>query len=386
MMHTSVRGRVALVWLAAALALGPAGCSSGGGGSEQARGRKPVREAPGVTAPQHQQQTERLATGTAALAEPEPVAPLRLSTLRERALGSLEAAARDADAQVRSNAMEFALLAPRRMSAARASALSDPNPAVRTSALVTIGRAGLAEHVDRVAPLTADSSAFVRSAAIFAMAKLGRGADSDVSTLADILFNDPSPRVRAHVAFLLGELGQPGAAGMLRDAAAAPMSQATSAEAALLRLQIAEAMVKLGQEGELPAIRAALYAARPEDLEASALAVQILGQLRDRGSTDYLVWMTGQRDEQGNPLPAEVRLSIAAALAKIGMSRGDFIADEFIDHPSPAIRAQAADVYGHTGTPRNLAKLERMLEDPSPVVRVYAAAAILRTADRQTAR
>lgn len=372
MIPASVRGVTRLV-LAAGLML--AGCASDG-----------PRQRPKPQAAAESPQPAAQGGEIARLAEPEPVSPLRLSSLRERALGTLEAAARDADPQVRSNAMEFALLAPRRMSDALGQALSDPNPAVRTSALVTVGRAGLDEHVDRAAPLADDPSPFVRAAAVFALAKLGRGSESGMASLSEILFNDPSPQARAHVAFLLGELGQPGAADMLRDAASEPVTRATPAQAALLRLQIAEAMVKLGQENELPAIRAALYAARPEDLEASALAVQILGQLRDRGSTDYLVWMTGQKDERGNPLPAEVRLSIAAALAKIGMARGDFIADEFVDNQAPAIRAQAADVYGHTAAPRNLAKLERLLDDPSPVVRVYAAAAVLRTTDRGRAR
>lgn len=316
------------------------------------------------------------------LREPEPVEPLRASMLRERALTLLEESARSEDPLLRSNAMEFANLAAGRMSAALAAGLADPSSAVRASALVTIGRSRLEELVDRVPPLVEDSSPFVRASAVFALARMGRAADRSMSRLADLLFTDPSPRVRAHVAVLLGELGDASAVPMLREAAAADLPRASAIEAQLLRLQIAEALVKLGQERELPTIRAALYAARPEDLEASALAVQIIGQVRDKGSIDYLVWLSSQRDEQGNLLPAEVRLAIASTLAQLGLPRGDFIADEFVRSEQAAIRAQAAEVYGRIGLGRNLAKLERMMEDPSPLVRLYAAAGVLRTVNR----
>ncbi len=320
----------------------------------------------------------------AALREPEPVAPLRASMLRERALALLEEASRAEDPQLRSNAMEFANLAAIRLSGSLAAGLSDPSPAVRASALVTIGRSRLEDLVDKIPPLVEDSSPFVRASAVFALARLGRATDRSMSRLADLLFTDPSPRVRAHVAVLLGEIGDPSAVQMLREAAAADIPRASAIEIQLLRLQIAEALIKLGQERELPTIRAALYAARPEDLEASALAVQIIGQLRDKGSVDYLVWLSSQRDERGNPLPAEIRLAIASTLAQLGLPRGDFIADEFAQAEQPPIRAQAADVYGRLGMGRNLAKLERLMDDPSPLVRLYAAAGVLRTVNRLT--
>ncbi|MBM4108585.1 MAG: HEAT repeat domain-containing protein [Phycisphaerae bacterium] len=318
----------------------------------------------------------------ASLREAEPVAPLRASTLRERALTLIEESARAEDPQLRSNTMEFANLAAARMTAALAAGLADPSPAVRASALVTIGRSQVESLVDQIPPLVEDSSPFVRSSAVFALARLGRAADRSVSRLADLLFTDPSPRVRAHVAVLLGELGDASAAPMLREAAAVDLPRASVIEVQLLRLQIAEALVKLGHERELPTIRAALYAARPEDLEASALAVQIIGQLEDKGSTDHLVWLSSQRDEQGNPLPAEIQLAIASTLAQLGIARGDFIADGFAEASQAAIRAQAADVYGRIGQGRNLGKLERMMQDPSPLVRLYAAAGVLRTVNR----
>lgn len=320
----------------------------------------------------------------ASLREPEPVPPLRASTLRERALTLIEESARAEDPQLRSNTMEFANLAAARMSAALSAGLADPSPAVRASALVTIGRSRVEGLVDQIPPLVEDSSPFVRSSAVFALARLGRAADRSVSRLADLLFTDPSPRVRAHVAVLLGEMGDGSAAPMLREAAALELPRASVVEMQMLRLQIAEALVKLGHDRELPTIRAALYAARPEDLEASALAVQIIGQLQDKGSTDHLVWMSSQRDEQGNPLPAEIRLAIASTLAQLGIARGDFIADEFAEAQQAAIRAQSADVYGRIGRGRNLAKLERMMQDPSPLVRLYAAAGVLRTVNRSS--
>lgn len=62
----------------------------------------------------------------------------------------------------------------------------------------------------------------------------------------------------------------------------------------LLQLQLAEAMVKLGEDDQIATIRAALYPSRPEDLEATALAVQIIGQVKDRGSIDELIYLSAK--------------------------------------------------------------------------------------------
>ncbi|MFG0275439.1 MAG: HEAT repeat domain-containing protein, partial [Phycisphaerales bacterium] len=145
----------------------------------------------------------------------------------------------------------------------------------------------------------------------------------------------------------------------------------------LLNLQIAEALAKLGDADAFEAIRAALYPSRPEELEAAALAVQIIGEVGDRRSIDQLIYMAERGETEEEVLPAEIRLAAAASLAQLGLPRGDFIADEYAADEMPAIRAQAAYVYGQVGSDRALERLEGMLDDPSPIVAVSAAAAIV---------
>jgi HEAT repeat protein len=273
--------------------------------------------------------------------------------------------------------MESATLLGQRGHAVIARGLRDPNLGVRAVAAVAAGKAGATRLAPQIESLLFDGSPYARSGAIFALAKMGQNVDQ--TPLARMLLNDPQPRVRAQAAFLLGELGNDSALPLLREAATSRPARATPGELALLDLQVAEALVKLGDEGAIHGVRAALYPARPEDLEATALAVQVLGEVRDRASVSQLVALSTYRDRTGQQMPAEVRMNVAIALAKMGKREGSFIADEFRDNPQPVLRAQAAAVYGFaTADPTNLSKLERLLEDPEPMVRVAAAAGVIR--------
>ena len=259
-------------------------------------------------------------------------------------------------------------------------ALKDPNPAVRSTGALMVGKARLRDLSAAVRPLLGDSSAYSRASAMFALRRCG--AEVDLSPLAVMLLNDPSPRVRAHVGYLLGELEDPSALALLHEAAKAAMPRASAAEVKLMQLQLAEAMVKLGEVDQTATIRAALYPARPEDLEITALAAQILGQLRDKGGESELISLTAREDRTGKNPPAEIRLACAAALARMGKPQGTFLADEYIANTLPALRAQSAYTYGEIGRSENLSKLETLLDDPEGVVQVSAAAAILRLTAR----
>jgi len=302
--------------------------------------------------------------------------PVATSTLRERAMDRLTELANDPNPQLRVNALEAMLVTPARLATFIPAALKDPNPAVRSTAAMMVGKAKLKDLSAAARPLLTDTSPFVRASAIFALQRCG--AEVDPSSLAGLILNDPSPRVRAHAAYLLGELGEPSALGLLHEAAKAPNARASTAEVKLMQLQVAEAMVKLGEEDQTATIRAALYPARPEDLEVAALAAQILGQLRDKASEAELIYLTAREDRAGHKLPAEIRLACAAALARMGKTQGTFLADEYASNPLPALRAQCAYAYGEIGRTENLPKLEALLEDPDGIVQVSAAAAVLR--------
>ncbi len=297
------------------------------------------------------------------------------SVAREDAVEMLLEATRDPSAQVRANAIEALEGASGRIGDVALRGLSDPNVGVRTVSAMVIGRARLRDAAPATRALLRESSGYTRAAAIFALRRCG--FDEDPTPLAWMVSSHPDVRVRAHAAFILGELGDKSAISMLRQATVSPMGRASDAERRLLELQIAEALIKLGDEQELQTVRAAMFPSRPDQLEATALAVQILGEVRDRGSIDQLIYLSAYEGRGSQRMPAEVRLAVADALAKMGKTEGTFIADEYAGHEIDAVRAQAAAVYGRVGRAENLDPLRRMMKDPSRLVQIAAAGGVL---------
>lgn len=326
------------------LSTGMTGCAGGAGRSERAQG-------------------------------PAPDAVM-LSQARERAIGLLDELSQHADPQIRGNALEGLLDAPGRSQAALARALQDQSPGVRAIALMGIGRARRAELARQAVGLLGETSPYVRVSAAYALA--ANGDTSGMGEIARALLHAEDPLLRSHAAMVLGELGNRSALPLLREAIGKPMTMAPAGQVRLMTLQMSEAMVKLGDVDQVQPIRAALYPARSDDLEATALAAGILGNVRDHGSIDQLVLLTARLDQQGKPMPAEVRLSAAYALAKLGRRQGDFIARAYLTDPSGPIRGQAALLLGEIGRGEFLGDLEPMLADPDPRVRVHVATAIVR--------
>ncbi|KAA0215812.1 MAG: HEAT repeat domain-containing protein [Leptolyngbya sp. PLA3] len=309
--------------------------------------------------------------------------PVARSQLRERALDELMKAAASDWALERANAIEGLLEAPSRVEAIAAAGLKDENEGVRSVAAMVVGRARLSTLGASVRPLLQDTSPYVRASAIFALTRLGESPDR--TPLSDLLFDDRSTRRRAHAAFILGELGDPSALAMLSEAARQKTPGATLVEQRLLELQIAEAMVKLGERAQLDAIRAALLPSSPEMLEPAALAAQIIGTLQDRESIDRLINLSAYRGQQGTEPPAEVMLAVAGSLSALGVPDGTFVADKYSGSEQDAVRAQAAFVYGQIGRVDNLGKLDHLLGDKSGLTRVSAATAVLKILRQETA-
>lgn len=305
------------------------------------------------------------------------------SVAREDALDMLLKASQDPNAQVRANAIEALESASGRIGEVALRGLTDPNVGVRTISAMVIGRARLRDAAPSARALLNDPSAYARAAAIYALRRCGD--DVDPTPLAWMVSSHPDARVRAHAAFILGELGDKSAIAMLRQAATSPSTRSTSGERRLLELQIAEALIKLGDERELQTVRAAMFPSRPEQLEQTALAVQIIGEVRDRGSIDQLIYLSAYEGQGRQRMPAEVRLAVADALAKMGNTHGTFIADEYAGHEIDAVRAQAAAVYGRVGRSENLEPLRKMMADESRLVQIAAAGAMLELTT-QTAR
>lgn len=311
----------------------------------------------------------------------QPMSDVDAATLREQALELLVNTAVSGATESRVNALEALVGAPARLKQVAPAALADSHGAVRIVAAMAVAKARLCELSPQLQPLLNDPIAPVRASAIFALRKCG--ANVDPSPLAAMLFGDPNPRIRSHVAFILGEMGDRSAVSMLRDAARDPMSKANPAEVRLMRLQLAEARIKLGDDAAVTEVRAALYPSRPDDLESVALAAQILGKTGDRGAIDQLIYLTAWRTESSLIFPPETRLAAAGAVAELGNTKGGFIAEEYVTNPAETLRAQAAYVLGETGRPEYLPTLAGLLSDPDGRVRVSAASAVVRITQRQ---
>lgn len=304
---------------------------------------------------------------------PAGMNPVAMSQLRERAIAILNASAASTLPEERANAIEALIPMPARLKPVATAGLTDQNPGVRAIAAMAVGKARLREIAPLVRPLLSDPLPQVRANAIYALMRCDEPVDP--TPLAEML-SDNSPQVRAQAAFVLGELGEKSAIGPLREAQRRGMPKAAPGSVRAMELQMAEARAKLGDDEALIDIRTALFPARPEDLEATALAAQIVGQIGDRGSTDRLMYLTAEWDQNRQPMPAEIRLAAAGSLARLGHRQGSFIADAYKANTNDVLRAQAAIVLGETGWTDNLASLTPMLEDPSGRVRVAAAAAV----------
>ncbi len=307
--------------------------------------------------------------------------PVMRATLREKALTFLAASAASGPPEERVNAIEALQVSPARLYPVLDAAVNDPVIAVRAVAAMTVGRAKLDAAVSKVRPLVNDATPQVRASALYALHRCGEG--TDLTPMAAMLY-DKDLRVRSQTAFLLGDIGDPSALDLLRDSAHASTSRASPAEVRIWALQLAEAETKLGDDRAIQEIRAALFPAKPEDLEATALACQIVGQLRDQASVNRLIVLTAVQDDSKQFMPAEIRLGAAAALAKMGQRQGSYIADQYRQSEKDSLRAQSAFVYGATRQIDNLPTLADMLGDPVGRVRVAAAAAIVKITDAET--
>ena len=300
------------------------------------------------------------------------------AALREKALSLLANTAQAGSPEERANALESLVQTPARLSGVAEIALQDQNVGVRSVAALAIGKAKLANLAPRLRPLLNDENPFARGAAIFALKRCGQTVD--VSPLAGLLF-DPNPRIRAHGAYILGELGDKSAIGPLREAHKQSAARANAAEMKISDLQIAEARIKLGDETALADIRSALYPAKPEEVEAAVLAIQIIGQVKDTASTNRLIELTAAKDPSGQELAGEIRMAAASALAKLGQPQGSYIAREYFRGGRETLRAQAANLFGETQRPENLQMVSQLMDDPDGRVRVAAAAAVVKITD-----
>ncbi len=304
---------------------------------------------------------------------PAPAHDLSQSDLlRGAALGMLMSASESSYDLLRANAIEAMQFAPDHAEPLVRRGLDDPNRGVRFVAAMTVGQMKMESLASLVEPLLDDGSKSVRAGAMYALKRCGR--DVDLSPLAEMIRSD-DPEVRANAALVLGELGNPSAAPMIRQAVGTGMARVGAARAKAVDLQLAEALVKLGDEQEMDVIRAALFAPADEG-EITALACMMCGRLRDERTVPNLVRLARRTGEFQHP--AEVRMAATWALARLASGQAAVeVPMSYATSTEYQLRIQAALTLGEIGAPASLPTLAGLLRDENPLVQVAAAGAIL---------
>lgn len=297
-------------------------------------------------------------------AGPPPTAKQVLAVVRDRAIEQVLLSARSGDPFLRANAIEAMQPLPDRALPLAQLGLDDEHPVVRFAALVTIGKLNPPGMGDLVRGMLDDPSASVRGAAMFAGRKLG--LDVPIDGLAPML-TSRDPGVRANAALLLGMMGDPSAIPMMQELAQVPMPRAGAAAQAVARIQMSEAVLKLGDNRALDAIRAGAYSSHDV---VRVLSVTVMGKTGDRRMAPAI------RQMLEDP-PIELQLAAAEALARMGWDDGLPQMLEGARSEITAVRAQAAFGLGLVHDPRAATALVAMLDDPAEQVRLSAAAAIL---------
>jgi len=286
----------------------------------------------------------------------------------------LDEASRSVDPMIRAIAIEAMEHDPTVLEPAVRRGLGDPNPGVRFCAAVVGSKAGLPGLAPLVEPLLLDTNQSVQAGAILALHRCGRAVDP--TPLAAMVVS-PSPEIRGNAVMVLGDLGNRTAMPLLKQGFETPMPRAMPAAVRVVDLQIAEAMVKLGDMSQLEPIHAALFS-RSDQGECIALACQIVGTLRDKSSLPMLQRLIDAGGDDTRPL--EIRLVAAIACMKI-LSPGPEALGELgllgAQDKRPEVRALAARLLGWFQTPQAAASLSQLLRDRDPSVQISAAASLI---------
>lgn len=258
-----------------------------------------------------------------------------------RAVHQLLASTSSNDLFIRSNAMEACEnLDPLRAMPILQIGIDDPAVPVRFAALTTIGKMRMRELLPAARRQFKDTSPHVRAAVIFVLRRCGEPIDP--TPLASMLTSRDAS-LRGSVAMLLGMMGDSSAVPMLKNLAQVPLPRTDNpVSGVLVRIQTAEARVRLGDDSVVNVIRGGLYSNHDE---VRVLAAMMLGRIRDfRMEEAFFELMDNEID------PIELRLAAADALAR--MSRTVEVVKEVLENAdlvltagqseSPLVRSQTA--------------------------------------------
>jgi len=302
-----------------------------------------------------------------------------LAAWKASAVTLLQQAAESTNALLRANAIEALQASPQHLPPIVRRGLGDENRAVRFVSAMTVGKLIMKDEASLLEPLLLDESHSVQAAAMYGLKRCGRQVD--LTPLSAMLMSD-NPEVKGNAALVLGEIGEPTAVRLLRHAAGMGLAKTEPSRRKVVELQLAEAMVKLGEQDELEVVRASLFV--PEEQgELTALACQMCGELGDRGALPNLIDLARRGgDRQQSP---EVRMAATMAIAQLEPAQAPLaVPAEYVGSTRFELRAQAAhtiaEITAGRGAPNDatLPYLSRLLNDANPLVQVAAAGGVLR--------
>jgi HEAT repeat protein len=294
------------------------------------------------------------------------------NTVKQSALALLQQSAESTNPRIRANAIEALRYAPNAiLESVLRFALGDVNRGVRFVAAMMIGEKKLCSLSMFLEPLLLDDSESVQAAALYSLYRCG--SKVDLNPIAQML-ESGNPELQGNAAMVLGLMGNKSAVRLIRDALKIPQDLITPIRRRLVNLQMAEALILLGERNELEVIRAAIFSSAQE-AEVTALACQIAGRLGDVEVVSTLESITMSL----NRYPDEIRLVAATSLAEISPLRVPLeLVLSFSSNDSANIRSQCATALGVQGNQLSLGPLALMLTDVDQLVQISAAGAILR--------
>lgn len=234
--------------------------------------------------------------------------------------------------------------------------LDDKEPYVRFAAAMAAGTSKLAAAKPKLLSMVDEDDANVRIGVRYAMHMLG---DTTHSHDFEKYAVDPNPVIRRNAVMALGLLGEKSAIKILwqlqRDTDPA------------VRLQVAEAMWRLGNETGLKDCIALTVSPFADEQIIGALA---LAAPKDMRARPYLRGkLTTGHDE--------VNLAAARAMGMIGEDTGYGVALKGAKSSDPRQRAMAALAFGAIGRADAQSSLDMLLKDSNENVRLAAAVAVL---------
>lgn len=314
-----------------------------------------------------------------ALAACEPVqeAPPLSSPTFDRALAILQTQASSPDPTIRANCIEALQVShdPRATDIIE-QGLHDKEWVVRFAAAMAAGKGKLSAVRPVLNTLVGhDPDGSVRVACIYALRQLGDSAH--MSELA-VALDSKEPSTRANAALVLGMLG---------DGSAIPLLQIHGDDPDVrVKSEITAALARLGDEASQQVIVAWAVEKFAED---QWNAMVVCDDLPPRIATSPL--LLGLEDVPPGKLPADVdpeqvreltirrQLVAARSLAKMkyNVRRAAEVAIDNLKNPSPALRALAVLALGDMLSSTDAPKIDNMLDDADPKVRLAAAAAVI---------